>query len=177
MEPSSRVAAFALLIPVAIASCDGKPAGASREPAFAFGPAGGCGDFTLYRANEDRTEVLVVQVRKDKLGLPPAGPKTFDLAAPPDGLTVHIDLYTRPPRHFPYCTDMIDPEAEKPVPWTARAGTARLSVSEPAAVEPGRSRTYKATVRLEGLVVEGPGGKRAGPKEAIVLEADVGWIP
>src|SRR6185436_8455926 len=58
--------------------------------------AGGCRDVYLYAANEDRTQVVVIDVDAKAVGLSRGEKKSFDLASPPKGVHVWLDVYLQP---------------------------------------------------------------------------------
>jgi hypothetical protein len=175
----------ALLLPVALSSCGGKgntpdiflQLQTVPQPGFQYEGSGGCQDITVYASNHNGTELLVVWADKRILGAE-ARPKTFDLAETPEQtLSVAVDIYPHKPKHFPYCTDIYDPENEHRVRWTARSGKITISVAKPEAGAANPNRTYRAMMKLENVTFEDERGNRVMCPNTITIEATVGWLP
>jgi len=156
------------------------------DPEFHFVASSGCGHVFLYAWNASRSEVLTAFIDKKKLALGP-GTHVIDLAAG-DGVAVGIDVYSGPntawvdvhgnpaPR-LPYCNDF-GWFARPAATWRAVAGTATLTIGKPGEeLAPGSQPfMYKATVRLEGLTVIAPDGRRLGAPAPVVMSGTVGWV-
>jgi hypothetical protein len=174
---STRRLALALLFVSALAatSCDRNGSGIGlRTPTFQYvkDQEGGCGDVFLHKGTADKTEVLWVSADKKKLQLPDKGSKSFDLAAAPDGLTVAVDLWPRPPRFSAYCND-IAPDVQREATWKAKKGKVTITLSEP---QDKQARgNYKASVRLENVLFEDDAGHQATLKDEAITDVLVGW--
>lgn len=156
------------------------------DPAFHFIASSGCGHVFLYAWDTSRSEVLTAFIDKKKLALGP-GTHVIDIAAARDGVAVGIDVYSSPntawvdvhgnpaPR-LPYCNDL-GPFARPATTWRAVAGTATLTIGKPGEVPPGSQPfMYKATLRVEGLIIVGPDGRKLSAPAPVVLSGTVGWV-
>ena len=174
-----------VLLSMALTSCGSKGSTADLfiqvqnvpQPSFQYEDSDGCRDINIYASNHDGTELLVVWADKEKLGVG-ALPKTFDLAATPEQvLSVSVDIYPQKPKHFPYCTDIYDPENENRVRWTARSGKVTITAAKPDAGAANSNRTYRAKVELENAAFDDEHGNRVICPKTITIEATVGWLP
>jgi len=157
------------------------------DPEFHFVASSGCGHVFLYAWNTSQSEVLTAFIDKKKLALGP-GTHVIDIAAARDGVAVGIDVYSNPntawvdvhgnpaPR-LPYCNDL-GPFARPAVTWRAVAGTATLTIGKPGEeLAPGSQPfMYKATLRVDGLIIVGPDGRKLSASTPFVLSGTVGWV-
>jgi hypothetical protein len=145
-----------------------------RVPTFKYDKKkeGGCANVFLYKMTADDTEALVIRVDKKKLKLPAKGSVKFDLAKPPEGLMVEIDLWERAPRFRRYCNDIAD-DTKREANWKAKKGTLTLTMFEPG---PNEGSNYKVSARLDGVVFEDGAGNEATLKQETISEALVGWF-
>jgi hypothetical protein len=146
----------------------------STPPDSSFqGSASGCRDVTVYKSNADRTQFLVVNADREKLGLAVDTIRTFDLAHMPDGLEVGVDVFARAPGEAPYCSDAPDPTLSKTA-WAAEGGTITIQLEAVAST----SGAYLATVRLTDVRLVGPErGVAVSVPNAEIRNVLVGWLP
>jgi hypothetical protein len=116
--------ALALALPACAKPSASEPAAhpttTSSAPATKIG---GCNDVHLYAANDDATQVLIIDVDARSVGLERGQTKTFDLATTPKGVHVWLDHYLQPAHvENVHCTKTPTEEqmAER---YTAMAGT------------------------------------------------------
>jgi hypothetical protein len=130
--------------------------------------------------------LLTAFIDKKKLALGP-GTHVIDIAAAGDAVAVGIDVYSNPNTawvdvhgnpapELPYCDDM-GPFARPAARWRAVAGTATLTIGKPGEVPPGSQPfMYKASLRVDGLTLAGPDGRKLGASTPVVLSGTVGWV-
>jgi hypothetical protein len=185
MNACRRTRAVLVSVVVVLSSCQqssplpalkpGAPPPGGPTLTFQYVKEGGCGDIFLHKGTADDREVLWISADKKKLNLPAKGSSTFDLAKVPEGLQVAVDQWDQTPKFSAYCND-ISPNAKKVATWKARKGKLTITLAGPAEpAQPGRSNTYKASVRLEGVVFEDDAGHQATLKEETITDAMVGW--
>lgn len=94
MRIASTLSVLALLSVIACARPAAEPARAASLPATPVSSkVGGCRDVHLYAANDDATQVVIVDVDAHALGLKKGDRRTFDLASAPSGVKVWLDVY------------------------------------------------------------------------------------
>jgi hypothetical protein len=134
--------------------------------------AQGCANFFVYKWNDTRTEALVIRGDGAGLGLSTAS-RTFDLATTSQSsLHVWIDRYTRQ-SVSPYCTDVVDNNAEKPHKWEATSGTATVTRDRDSVAE---GDTFKVTIKLQNVHLT-DGSKEVTLSEESFNDVTVGWLP
>jgi hypothetical protein len=164
------LAAVVLSLP----ACSSAPA--TPKLKFDGGKVGGCHDILVYKGSADNREFLVVWTDKTKIKLPEKGTETFDLAKPPAGLEVSIDLWETPSKYGPYCTDISEGERKKTT-WKATAGKVTITTHGLDVVPEGRSRTYKVTVKLDSVVFDDGAGHKVTLESETIADVGVGWVP
>lgn len=149
-----RIALPVLLVALASATACAKPASepaaqsptttAAAEPAR---KAGGCKDLYLYAANDESTQVVIVDVDARSVGLEKGQKKTFDLASAPKGVKVWLDVYLEPAHvENVHCTNTPS-EAQMAERYTASTGTLTI--------ERAADGTVSATVEGAKFVLDG----------------------
>lgn len=109
--------------------------------------AGGCKDLYLYAANDESTQVVIVDVDARSVGLEKGQKKTFDLANAPKGVKVWLDVYLQPAHvENVHCTKT-PTEAQMAERYTASGGTLRI--------ERAADGTINATVEGAKFVLDG----------------------
>jgi hypothetical protein len=123
----------------------------------------------------NRTEVITVRADKDTLQLSTV-PRTFDVSAQTNGLSIVAHVYERPTRSWRFCrdTDVILPTPPEGT-WRAIRGTATIELSRPG-VQPKMPFAYRATIRLVGAEFVNSAGVHVKQTEPITLTAIVGWV-
>lgn len=170
---------FLTAVPLLVGGCGrggplavlgGTPA---RTPTFDYAKdaGSGCGDLFFFKGTADRREVLWGSADKDKLKLPKTGSKSFDLAAAHDGLEVAVDLWVAAPRDSAYCND-ISADTEREATWRATKGKVTITIHGP---PDEKNRTYKASIRLEGVVFDDGAGHTVTLADETIREVLVGW--
>ncbi len=134
--------------------------GPSTAPTAAWnGRVSGCGDVFTFRASDDGTQYVTVQIDRAKIGMQRAEKRSFDLAKSPAGIRVGVEIFARAPKDPSYCNDVVTERIASTV-WTAEAGTLDVELVENTSGSSGGSSgtndTFRATVRLEGLRLVGP---------------------
>lgn len=165
--------AVAVVVALALPACANRapePAAHPSTTTAAAVPAakmGGCKDFYLYAANDDATQVLIVDVDAKYVGLEKGQRKTFDLSTPPKGVRVWLDVYLQPASvERVHCTKH-PTEAQMAERYTPTSGTLT--------VELGADGIANATVEGVKFALEG--------RPAIELttrrfdKIRVGWLP
>lgn len=139
--------------------------------------AGGCADFTIFSANESGRRFLVVQARKDELGIAKLGDTvTVDLANKTAGpsTAVTVDNYPVAPQEPAYCSDIGGSgSAALPTESYAFSGTVTFTIAGV-----GRDGdSYAVTVKLAGVAIRNPDGSREAIPDVTYPNVDVGWYP
>ena len=142
--------ALALVALPACAKPASEPPAQSPTTSAATPPArkaGGCKDLYLYAANDESTQVVVVDVDARSVGLARGQKKTFDLASAPKGVKVWLDVYLEPAHvENVHCTKT-PTEAQMAERYTASGGTLTI--------ERGADGTVNATVEGAKFVLDG----------------------
>lgn len=108
---------------------------------------GGCRDVYLYGANEDATQVVIVDVDAKAVGLKKGEKRTFDLASPPKNVRVWLDVYLRPARvDGVHCTKT-PAEQQMAERYPATAGTLTIELAADGVVD---ARIDGAKFALDG---------------------------
>jgi hypothetical protein len=90
---------------------------------------GGCRDLHLYAANDEGTQVVVVDVDARSVGLEKGQKKAFDLASAPNGVKVWLDVYLQPAHvENVHCTKS-PTEAQMAERYAATAGTLTIELA------------------------------------------------
>lgn len=166
-----RIASTAFCLIVAFTACAKEPERQAPQttataPKEAAG-VGGCKEFFLYAANDDRTQFVVIDVDAKMHGLTtPGSKKTFDLTKAPEGVTVSLDVYLKPASGQIHCT-ATRTEQQMAERYQASKGTLSLEVTAANVV----------TARLEGarFVLEGRPSIDVASRS--FDQVKVGWIP
>lgn len=133
----------------------------------------GCGDFFVYKLNENRTEGISVSVdRAAKLVGISTESMTFDIAST-DGLKVEILIDSKNVSQF-YCDDAIDASI-KPARWIAQSGTAIITASKDNLfrffeARPPIEESYSVTVILKNVEFQGTDGARTIKLDELIFE-------
>lgn len=130
-----RIVLPLIALALATAACAkpaSEPAAQSPTTTTAAAPAGkmgGCRDLYLYAANEDATQVVIVDVDARSVGLQRGQKKTFDLASAPKDVHVWLDHYLQPAHvEKVHCTKT-PTEAQMAERYAARAGTLTVELA------------------------------------------------
>ena len=139
--------------------------------------ASGCADFTVFSANTNGRRFLVIQARKDELGIAKLGDTvTVDLANKAAGpsTAVNVDNYPQAPLEPPYCSDIgSSGSVALPTESPAVSGTVTFTIAGV-----GREGgSYAVTVKLQGVVVRNTGGSLEAIPDVTYPSIDVGWYP
>lgn len=136
------------------------------EPCTEFtGPAGGCGDFMVFRYSCDRLMAVQLTGDLEKLGIA-TSEKTFELGNTPE-LFAQINQFSRAGRDYEYyCNDVLSGITRTNV-WNAVSGTARIWISTP--------DVYRITVVLENAVFEDKNGDTITLEALTFDDVLVGW--
>jgi hypothetical protein len=149
---------------------------ASRTPTLQFAKEsdGGCANVVLYKSTADQREFLWVSADTKTLNIPALGSKEFDLANPPEGLLVKIDLWASAPKHTPYCNCVSD-NATRDSRWNAKSGKVTITLHD--FVDPeGPMRRYKASAKFENVVFENDAGGKTTLQSETITQVLVGWF-
>jgi hypothetical protein len=167
-------------LPQSVPNRPRETASSSREvglPGFRYRGADGCGRVFLYSWNDDRTEVLRIDLdMAAALGAPAPGKsawqgvKTFDLEHAPTGVRVAVDLHPSAVYSL-YCTSVLI-GAERRVVWTAIAGKLTVDVGE--APDDARDGSFPVTAVLQGATFEAPDRRRIQPAFDLVVKTSAG---
>lgn len=167
-----RIAPCAALLGLALTgACGAQTPG--DLPLLAFIESDGCGDIRVFAVNADGSEALIVNADVETLGLERERERSFDLADPPAGLQVFLDVYRRPPPMPQYCTDILV-EVEPPAKWSSVGGRVTIELRDSNEWGDG---FYSAVVVLKNAIFEDGAGFRVEQREPIELTATVGWLP
>jgi hypothetical protein len=147
---------------------------AIADPAFHFVASAGCVDVFLYAWNTPRSEVLTARIDIKKLGLGP-GTHVIDIQSAGAAVAIEVDQYSDPDPWLRYCSD-VGPSAKAVATWRAVAGKATLIIGEPGGVPGAGPFVYKATLRVDGLTIVGPDGRKLSASAPVVLSGTVGWV-
>lgn len=142
-----------------------------RAPALLYSDADGCGNIWVYGWSSDRMETITVRADRDLLTLW-AGPRAFDLASPLSGLEIRVQVYERPLRSWPFCTDVGGTSTGLQESWKAVAGTVTIELTPPV-VRARDPWAYRAAIRIDGLEVVSASGARARQLQPITFTAIV----
>jgi hypothetical protein len=133
-----------------------------RTPTFDYVDADGCQDLFVYGWSAGRADAIAIRVDRQLLELTTA-PRTFDLGIPQAEIEVVAEVFERPQRQFPFCTDVRDGSVRHET-WRAVGGTISVQLSAPGirAQDPNQ---YRATIQIDnaefmsttGAVVRSPG--------------------
>jgi hypothetical protein len=129
-----RIALPLLLVALALPACakPGSDAPAQSPTTTAASPPskmGGCRDLYLYAANDDATQVVIVDVDARSVGLENGQKKTFDLASAPKGVKVWLDVYLQPAHvENVHCTKSPS-EAQMAERYAATAGSLTVELA------------------------------------------------
>ena len=148
----------------------------NQPPSFVYADADGCSHLLVYGWSADRTEAMAVRADATALGLTTAS-RTFDLAVQGNDIEVSVDLFERPQRAWPFCTDAGGiRDGSRRDTWKAVSGTATFQLSPPGvrAYEP---RLYRATLQVDDAEFVSPTGLRLRLSRPIRLTAIVGSCP
>lgn len=140
-------------------------------PKLAFSESDGCADIRVVATNSDGTEALVIDVDVRALGIGRGDERLFDLAEPPVGVEVVLEVYAEPPLSPMYCVDFLV-ETGPPVQWRPVGGTLTVELRD----SNERAGTYEAIVGIRDLVLENGTGRRVEADEPIEIVATVGWL-
>ncbi len=145
-----------------------------RPPSFAYADADGCSDLFVYAWSADRTEAMTFRADKSALQLSTA-PRTFDLARQPNEIALSVEMFERPQRNWPFCTDIVALDGSRRETWKAVAGTVTVLLSAPGvrAREPYR---YRVTIQIDGAEFVSPTGIRVRPSRPIRFVAMAGGM-
>lgn len=128
---------------------------------------GGCKDLYLYAANEDATQVVIVDVDANSVGLENGQKKTFDLASPPNGVKVWLDVYLQPAHvESLHCTTA-PREAQMAERYVATAGSLTI--------ERAADGTATATIDGAKFVLDGRPTIEIATRRFDRIR--VGWLP
>lgn len=145
------------------------------DPVFHFVGSTGCGNVFLYAWNAPRSEFLTAYIDIKKLGFGP-GAHVIDIASAGDAVALGVDVYRDPePIFLRYCSD-VGPFAKAPARWRAVAGTATLTIGDPGGVPGVQPGLCKATLRVDGLTIVGPDGRKLSASAPVVLSGAVGRV-
>lgn len=133
-----------------------------RSPTFDYVDADGCQDLFVYGWSTGRADAISIRVDRRLLELTTA-PRTFDLGIPQAEIDVVADVFERPQRQWPFCTDVRDGSVRYET-WRAIGGTMSIQLSAPGIRAQDRNQ-YRATIQIHnaefmsdtGAVVRSPG--------------------
>lgn len=143
------------------------------QPTFT-GASTGCKDITLYRASDDGTQWMGIEVDKALQGLTLNAPKQIDLGSTPDGVVVFVDVYDAAPPSSQYCSGASPTPSLSRTQWVAEAGTLTIELL------PSGSSTseYQASIHLEEAHFVGPErGVAIVVPNVTIDRVRVGWSP
>jgi hypothetical protein len=124
--------AVALVLPACAKVPSSEPAAHPTTTTTATAPAakvGGCRDLYLYAANDDATQVVIIDVDARSVGLEKGQTKTFDLATAQKGVHVWLDVYLQPARvENVHCTKTPS-EAQMAMRYAPTAGTLTVELA------------------------------------------------
>ncbi len=118
-----------------------------RPPSFAYADADGCSEVFVYGWSADRTEVIAIRADKAALQLSTA-PRTFDLALHPNEIALSVDVFERPQRNWPFCTDFVVNDGTRRETWKAVAGAVTVQLSPPG-VRARQPNQYRVTIQID----------------------------
>jgi hypothetical protein len=143
-----------------------------RSPTLSYVDGGGCAYVFLYAWSTDLMEVISLRADRDLLQLSTTR-QTFDLGGQRPGLDLRVQVYERPQRSWPFCTDIAWPPPPTAT-WRAVAGSVTIEVTNLSRVAgPG---SLRATAHISGAEFVRDGGGRVRQIAPIVLTAIVGWM-
>jgi hypothetical protein len=142
----------------------------SRPPALNYSDGEGCADLFVYAWSPDRTEALTVRANKTNLQLSTT-PKSFDLSISSPDLEIAAQVFERPRRSWPFCTDVFM-NNDRWETWRAVGGFATIELS-PQGIRRRQQNFYRATVRLTGAEFIGPSGVRIKQSHPITITVGV----
>ena len=152
-------------------SCNGE---LSTPPSFVYEGSRACGGVLAYAWSTSRTEQLVVDFNRQRLGLAVGSSRKVNLAE--GDVDVRVEMFDRNPGGT-YCTDVGGP-TKPPRIWRAASGTASIALST---LAPGEDRpvegSYHVAVTLENVTFRGPGGEQVTARGPLVLSGQGGWLP
>lgn len=143
----------------------------SRSPSMTYSDANGCGNVRLYGWSLDRGETISVAINQDLVSITPGGVVTLTLPHP--GVDIEVQVYDRPRRSLPFCTDVNVADGAHLETWTAIAGTVTIELS-PRGVRTLQPDLYRATVRIADAELISATGIRMRRTPAVALAAVVG---
>jgi hypothetical protein len=148
----------------------------SDPPRLDFsGPANGCGDIFVYKANEDESEFITFYIPANEFSLSPES-TTLNLAETGSSIVVKIDHYADRVQNlgeFPYCND-VGPQAVPQSEWQAVSGSATINISEGAQTTPCDGQPYQTTIQLENVTFRN-GEAEVFLKSVAFAGVTVGW--
>ena len=145
---------------------------ASRAPAMTYSDADGCGNVQLYGWSRDRGEAISIVVNEDLVPLTPG--RLLTMALPQPGVNIEVQMYDRPYRSLPFCTDVsVSGAGSRRETWRATAGTVTIELS-PRGVRARQPYTYRATVRIADAELTSAAGIRVRQTQPVTLTAIVG---
>jgi len=145
---------------------------ADRSPLFMYADADGCSNLFVYGWSADRLEAVTVRAHRGQLGLSTA-PSTFDLAAQRNTIEVSVDVFERPQRSWPYCTDVFIIGGGRKNTWRAVGGTVTFQLSPPG-IRVRQPHSYRVSIQIDGAELVSPSGVRVRLPRPIHLTAIVG---
>jgi hypothetical protein len=140
---------LALALPACAKPASEAPAQSPTTTTAAASPRkiGGCRDLYLYAANDEATQVVIVDVDAKSVGLEKGQKKAFDLASAPKGVKVWLDVYLQPAHvESVHCTKSPS-EAQMAERYAATAGTLTI--------ERGADGLVTASVESAKFVLDG----------------------
>lgn len=142
------------------------------DPQGFFGRTGGCGNFLVYKFNNDLTDAVVVQADAAQLSLDRT-PREFSL--PHSAFDVRIDRFSGP-AYAHYCDDVMESTEPKVTRfWKAVSGTVRVAAGD--VPPPGSWETYPVVVSLHNVTFQDQFGDQVVIKELDFGSVVVGWLP
>lgn len=143
---------------------------AGRTPAMTYSDADGCGDLHVYGWSRDRGEAITISVNEELVPLDARG--AVQLVLPQPGVDIEVQVYDRPYRSLPFCTDIYDAELRRET-WRATAGTVTIEVT-PRGVRARHADSRRATIRITDAELTNAAGTRIRQKQPVTLTAVVG---
>lgn len=153
-------------------------ASAPLMPDLVFnGRAQGCGDFFLYKANDDEqlSQFITLDIDARAFGFSNE-PTTIEIADYWPTPAVTIDVFGERVYNlgeFPYCND-VAPTAVPQTVWRAESGTITVTINGTIPEASCTGEGYEATVRLENIVFRN-GEESVAVDEILFEDTTVGW--
>lgn len=161
--------------PVPGASTSGAPPPPAQIAGSWSANAAGCSNFVVYASHTSGRRYLVVEAKKENLGIANVGDTvTIDLASKSASFSaaVYTDTFAKAPGEARYCSDVVT-DTQEPQRSNALEGKVTFTIS-------GQGREgdlYSVTVKLEGVVVRNAFGNPETIPDVTYASVGVGWLP